>query len=329
MATRGTPKNVLIAPGAYKDLESEENYVPNYLDLRNGYMTDQGAYHKRSGFLENNDLGVDEPIDLLIPEGDFGYAVSESGNMYKLNGKGAFASLISGPKPLPGDVADYSHSLMQGILLLTPFVNGSGSTVTDFSGNNNQGAIVAGGGNGVGHSWLTAEGGALHFNGGSLGDYVDFGNISSSLFSGDFTIIFRVNMPVSNTMRVVDKMHDTNPSLGTSFRAVGNSTNTAPVNMSGGPSGTLIGFTDSLRNEWQRYLFTRVGSDLSFYTNGILVETTNTPPVDVSSTYSFFIGHNSNGADRFKGEISDLRAYERGFSPSDVALDFSAPWSMF
>lgn len=84
MATRGTKKNILLAPGSYKDLESEESYVPNYIDLRNGYMTDQGAYHKRQGYSQNNDLGVDEPIDLLIPEGNFGYAVTENGKIFDL-----------------------------------------------------------------------------------------------------------------------------------------------------------------------------------------------------------------------------------------------------
>jgi len=83
MATRGTTKNVLLAPGAYKDLNREENYVPNYIDLRNGYMTGQGAYHKRFGFTQKNDLGIDKPVNLLIPEGDFGYAVSD-GRIFRL-----------------------------------------------------------------------------------------------------------------------------------------------------------------------------------------------------------------------------------------------------
>jgi len=84
MAVRGQAKNILLSPGSNKDLASEENYVPEYIDLRNGYLTSVGAYHKRFGYSQKNDIGVDEGIDLLIPEGGFGYSVTQSGRLFQL-----------------------------------------------------------------------------------------------------------------------------------------------------------------------------------------------------------------------------------------------------
>jgi hypothetical protein len=68
---------------AYKDLDPEETLVPYQIDIRNGFMTDAGNWKKRPGFIEKWDIGIDNPVDLLIPE-DYGYGISESGRVFQL-----------------------------------------------------------------------------------------------------------------------------------------------------------------------------------------------------------------------------------------------------
>ena len=82
---RGISKNVAISPIGYKDLKPEETFVPAHIELRNGRLTDAGNWIKRYGYAEKWDIGIDNPIDLLIPELT-GYAVSESGRVFLLPG---------------------------------------------------------------------------------------------------------------------------------------------------------------------------------------------------------------------------------------------------
>lgn len=91
---RGVTKNIsLVPPGAYKDLDEAENFVPASIELRNGFMTDAGNWHKRPGYIQSHDLGVDIPTDLLIPEGAYGYAVTESGRVFHLTGTSTSSEL--------------------------------------------------------------------------------------------------------------------------------------------------------------------------------------------------------------------------------------------
>jgi len=82
---RGVSKNVAISPIGYKDLKPEETFVPAHIELRNGRLTDAGNWIKRYGYASIWDIGIDNPIDLLIPELT-GYAVSESGRVFLLPG---------------------------------------------------------------------------------------------------------------------------------------------------------------------------------------------------------------------------------------------------
>ncbi len=84
MPVRGVTKNVAIAPRGTKDLNPEENFIPGQIDLKNGFMTDAGNWSKRPGYAQSHDVGVDKPIEILVPEGSDGYAVSEDGKVYRL-----------------------------------------------------------------------------------------------------------------------------------------------------------------------------------------------------------------------------------------------------
>lgn len=99
---RGVTKNIaLVPPGAYKDLDEAENFIPASIDLRNGFMTDAGNWNKRPGYTQSHDIGFDVPIDLLIPEGGYGFAVTENGRVFQL----ASSSAVE----LTGTVLNGSH----------------------------------------------------------------------------------------------------------------------------------------------------------------------------------------------------------------------------
>ena len=87
---RGITKNIaIVPPGLYKDLDPAENFIPASVELRNGFMTDAGNWEKRPGYTEDRDLGVDVPVDLLIPEGDYGYAVTTDGKVFRRTATGS------------------------------------------------------------------------------------------------------------------------------------------------------------------------------------------------------------------------------------------------
>lgn len=97
---RGESKNLAINPIGYKDLKPEETFVPAHIELRNGRLTDAGNWIKRYGYAQQWDIGIDNPIDLLIPEST-GYAVTESGRVFFLPGLTEYtgASLSGSSRP--------------------------------------------------------------------------------------------------------------------------------------------------------------------------------------------------------------------------------------
>lgn len=98
--TRGQTLNVAINPLGGKQLLPAETFAPAHLELRNGLRTDGGFYRGRPGYVSRFDVGVDEPITLLIPRPrlstDLGFAVTESGQIYELH-KDYTSQLMTGP----------------------------------------------------------------------------------------------------------------------------------------------------------------------------------------------------------------------------------------
>ena len=85
MTIRGITKNVALNPLLYKDLDPSENFIPASMELRNGFLSDIGNWHKRPGYTQKWDLGIDEPVHVLIPRLD-GYAITKTGRVFSLGG---------------------------------------------------------------------------------------------------------------------------------------------------------------------------------------------------------------------------------------------------
>jgi hypothetical protein len=82
MAIRGQSKNVIFDPIVYKDLDEHKNLLPTFIDMRNVVLDDRKSINKRPGYTQDRDLGVDKPVNAMIPDGDHGYAITEDGRVF-------------------------------------------------------------------------------------------------------------------------------------------------------------------------------------------------------------------------------------------------------
>lgn len=78
----GTTKNIILPSVLNKDIDDTENFIGTAIDLYNVRFTNAGHWFKRPGYLEKWDVGIDRPIDLLIPN-NTGYAICNK-KIYKL-----------------------------------------------------------------------------------------------------------------------------------------------------------------------------------------------------------------------------------------------------
>lgn len=84
MGIKGITKNIALRPVSVKNIDKEESFVPVHTDLRNGFLTDVGNWNKRPGYAEHVDLGTAMAVELLIPEGEQGYAATSDGRIFRL-----------------------------------------------------------------------------------------------------------------------------------------------------------------------------------------------------------------------------------------------------
>ena len=85
---RGQTLNVALNPLAARQLRDEETMYPAHLTIYNGVRTDAGFFKGRPGYDDVWDIGVDYPINLLIPKirnvNTVGFAVTTIGTIYEL-----------------------------------------------------------------------------------------------------------------------------------------------------------------------------------------------------------------------------------------------------
>ena len=85
---RGTTINVALNPLAARQLRDSETFYPAHLAIYNGVRTDAGFFKQRPGYDDIWDVGIDQPIQLLIPHvrnvNTVGFAVMDNGTIYEL-----------------------------------------------------------------------------------------------------------------------------------------------------------------------------------------------------------------------------------------------------
>lgn len=136
MPIRGQTKNVVFEPKIQKNINPKETWASYNIDIRNGRLTDAGNYDKRNGFGDWKNVGLNESVDLLIPE-DNGYAVTSSGRIFSLGNTIAElsgSSLIGRSRPLYSNFNDKYIMVNGGAPVKITFVAGEGFVSSPLGG---------------------------------------------------------------------------------------------------------------------------------------------------------------------------------------------------
>ena len=192
------------------------------------------------------------------------------------------------------------------------FDEGSGTTVTDASGNGNNGTVANG-------TWSTAGkfGDALSFNGTST--VVTVPNSASLQLSSGMTLEAWVDpTTVSSAWRdVIYKAND-------NFYMEATSTNASLSDaglIAGGSYADAFGTSKLTANTWAFLTETYDGSTLRFYVNGTQVASTAHTGAISTSTNPLQIGGDSIYGQFFAGLIDNVRIYNAALTAAQIQTD--------
>jgi chitodextrinase len=229
------------------------------------------------------------------------------------------------------NLSDYSNTatattsaMPAGLVAAYSFNEGSGTTVTDLSGNNNTGTIV-------GATWTPSGkyGNALAFNGSS--SYVDLGNPTSLQLTGSMTVEAWVNAAAdpADDGQIVAKSDD---AAGWQFKT---SPDTGPETFGMGVSGSSTTHTQRYSttvrslNTWYHVagVYDATTGTLSTYVNGVLDNGTlrgTIPATQFDQSVNVNIGRRTGGY-YFNGVIDEVRIYNRALSQAEIQSDMNTP----
>jgi glucose/arabinose dehydrogenase/chitodextrinase len=209
----------------------------------------------------------------------------------------ATATTIATPPPPPGLVAGYS------------FDTGSGSSVSDVSGNGNTGAITSA-------TWVAGKyGGALSFNGTDARVRVPASTSMDVTSALTLMAWIRPTANQSGWRTIIQREPD--------FYMLNASNSNGPLlPAGGGTTGGVFqwigGPTASPVDAWTHVALTYDGSALRLYVNGVQVATAPAVGIIASTTNPLWIGGNNPFGEYFQGLIDDARIYDRALSTTEI-----------
>jgi len=211
--------------------------------------------------------------------------------------------------------APASMSATAGLVAAYGFNEGSGTTVTDASGNGNNGTISN-------TTWVTTGkfGGALQFNGNSV---VTVPNAASLQLSSGMTLEAWVNPSVvdASWRDVIYKGND-------NFYLEATSTNGSVPDagtIAGGSYADAFGKAKLPINTWSYLTETYDGSTLRLYVNGTQVASTAHTGAIATSTNPLQIGGDSIYGQNFTGLIDEVRVYNVALTAAQIQADQATP----
>jgi len=222
------------------------------------------------------------------------------------------------------NLSNYAVGQTSGLVAAYNFNEGSGSTVTDLSGNNLTGTIV-------GATWTTGGkyGNALSFNGTS--SYVDLGNPAVLQMTGNMTIEAWVKAAATpaDDGQIVAKSDSTSGwQLKTSHDS-GPQTFAMAVTSSSATRGQRYSTTTCSLNTWYHIagVYNTAAGTLDIYVNGVLNSGTlrgSIPTSNRNAAVNVNIGRRAGGY-YFNGVIDEVRIYNRALSPTEIQSDMNTP----
>ena len=224
-----------------------------------------------------------------------------------------------------GNLSSYSNTATattlattgSGLVAAYSFDEGTGTTVTDLSGNRNTGTLRN-------TTWTSAGkyGNALVFNGSS--SWVTISDSSSLHLTSSMTLEAWVN-PSSITRSWRDVIYKGNDNYfleATSYQG------SVPPGGGGtfGPKGGLVLGTASLAaNTWAHLALTYDGAVLRLYVNGVQVSSVSQTGNLLTSNNPLQIGGDSIFGQYFAGTIDEVRVYNTALTQSQIQADMATP----
>ena len=224
----------------------------------------------------------------------------------------ATAAIASGLLALQGSAA----AAAPGLVAAYAFDEGSGTTVTDASGNGNNGTINNA-------TWSTAGeyGNALSFNGTS--SLVTIPNSASLQLSSGMTLEAWVKAStVSAAWR--DVLYKANDDFYLEATSSNGSLPDAGL-IAGGSYADAFGTAKLTANTWAFLTETYDGSTLKFYVNGTLVASTPHTGAIQTSTSPLQIGGDGLYGQYFAGLIDNVRVYNVALTAAQIQTDEATP----
>jgi Tfp pilus assembly protein PilE len=192
----------------------------------------------------------------------------------------------------------------------------SGTTAADSSGSGNNGTLYNMTSPGC---WVAGQiGNALNFDGSN--DYVNCGNGSSLLITGDLTIAAWVQLTTGNSGNyygIAGKLHDATDS---GFALVRSSTNYFYFWVGNGTMESVSSNTTYTDTDWHHVVGVRRNGTNYLYVDGVQQTATTTRSLSDSGSWAF-IGrqYDDYNLRYFNGIIDDVRVYNRALTAAEIA----------
>ncbi len=209
-----------------------------------------------------------------------------------------------------------------GIVAAYGFDTGSGTAVTDGSGNSNNGTLTNA-------TWAGATSGrfgnALSFNGTNASVSIPDSN-TLDLTAG-MTIEAWINpTALGNTWRTVALKEQPGYYAYGLYASTGAGTSVPSGNgMIGGTDRDVRGTAQLPLNTWTHLATTYDGSALRLYVNGTQVGTLAATGAITTSTGALKFGGNALWGEWYSGLIDELRVYNRALTPAEIQGDMTRP----
>jgi hypothetical protein len=212
-----------------------------------------------------------------------------------------------------GNCLVVAHAATTGLVASYSFNEGSGTTVSDSSGNSNNGTINNA-------SWTTSGkfGGALVFSGSS---YVTVNDSPSLDLSSGMTLEAWVS-PSSTPTTWSTAIMKEQPSFYIYTLYAGSPANQPNAYMmtAGGKAG-IPGPSALPLNTWSHLAATYDGATFALYVNGALVATKSAATNLVQASGPLHIGGNDIWGEYFRGTIDEVRIYNRALAQAEIQND--------
>src|SRR6202046_1183102 len=224
----------------------------------------------------------------------------------------ATVAVASGLLALQGSAA----AAAPGLVAAYGFDEGSGTTVTDASGNGNNGTIS-------GATWSTAGkyGDALSFNGTS--SLVTIPNSASLQLSSGMTLEAWVN-PSTVNANWRDVLYKANDNFYLEATSTNGSLPDAGL-IAGGTYADAFGTAKLTASTWAFLTETYDGSTLRLYVNGTQVASTAHTGAIASSPHPLQIGGDTTYSQYFGGLIDEVRIYNVALTAAQIQTDMTTP----